>query len=68
MRKEQMVRWATSDETNFLNGLGTWCRSTTLPRKELLENFLTSARQRDEWGDVDKSKAIRYAEGMLRAI
>lgn len=68
MRKKQPDRWTTLDETNFLRGLGTWGSATTLPRKKLLENYITSARKRNKWEGVDKSSTIRCAEGRLRAL
>jgi len=61
-------RWQTEDEFKFLRGIGTWCLSMTLSRKEMLENYISSAWRRDDWGELDRKAVIVYARRLLEEV
>ena len=60
--------WTTENEISYLGGIGTWCLSITLSRKQMLENYIKSTFVRREWGEVSKVVVRSYALEMLREL
>ena len=67
MSRKRIIKpegWTTENEISYLSGIGTWGK-VALSRKEMLENYIASACNRAEWGEVRVGEVIRYAEHML---
>lgn len=66
MSGERRRTWLTMDELAFVRGLGRfrWIGRKqqmvkgTKDRLQALRNYLTAARIRDDWGDVDRAEVI----------
>ena len=66
IRKDEV--WTTENEISYLSGIGTWCLSITLSRKQMLENYISSAWRRDDWGELDRKAVIVYARRLLEEV
>lgn len=66
-RRHTHRTWGTSDELDFLAGLGMkvyGSRSTT-SRFELLKRYKTAMRLRREWGSINVATLVCYVRAAL---
>jgi len=70
-KREQHKGWATQNELQFLNNIGSHAtqsvRVQARSKKELLESYIRAARGRKVWGAVNKKTVIKRAKEMLAA-
>ena len=59
--------WTTEDELDFIAGIGTHGKSSTMNRRELLEGYLAGARRRMRWGNINSDEVFAAVEGELMA-
>ena len=59
--------WTTEQELAFLKQLGTYREGHELRpiRLQLLEKYVMAARERSDWGPVNRETIMRFAEDML---
>ena len=59
--------WATEQELSFLKNLGTYREGDERrPRRlQLLEKYVKAARERSDWGPVNRETVMRFTEEML---
>lgn len=68
------VLWTTADEINFLKFIGEHrCndrKQTVTPQEKitLLEKYLSAARNRHEWGEIDRTEVLTYARQYIYRI
>jgi hypothetical protein len=69
---ERRIRfWKTEHEIKFINGLGFHRTDIRAPlsqktdRETYILKYLESCKNRHNWEDIDKEKAIKYAKGSL---
>ena len=55
--------WTLTDETNYLDGLGSWSRGTMRSRQQLLQDYINTAHLRQTSWIRD---AVAYAEKLLK--
>lgn len=56
----------TENELDFLDKLGRHCeRRSEVRRLNALDGYITAAKKRVEWGDIDKSRVIAHALRLL---
>jgi len=67
IKKKPDERYSTIHEKEFIRKLGTFnegiLKYTT--RKELLQNYIKSLKNRSKWDDIDKDKILVYAQNSL---
>lgn len=63
-QKQKLKNWSTSDEIQFLETLGRHSKSNAV-RQDLLENYIRAAKERNEWGRVDKDAILYEARQMM---
>ena len=56
----------TQREREFINGLGTFTLMQELSKKQLIQNYINSAKQRTHWDNVDPFIAINHAKTRLK--
>ncbi len=61
--------FTTADEISSIKGLGTFHNEVSgrppVSRKKLLRGYIMAASLRSDWGDIDKKKAIKFAQQEL---
>lgn len=64
--KPYRIRYKTSDEIEFLEGLGSFCAANKGKRSELLLKYLKSMRSRVRWDEVDYIKVRAIVKDMIK--
>jgi hypothetical protein len=65
MRQANRSSWTTENEINAIRSFGM-----TRPekREKILRGYIHAAQYRHDWGDIDKVKAVEFAEEILRQV
>ena len=62
--------YTTEDELKFITHLGEHCEFTSIPKEELLQNYLKAVNLREVWEapglSLDREMIIQAAEARLR--
>lgn len=59
------MAYGTTQELQFIRGLGTHCIDNA-PREKLLSNYIKGAKNRVNWGDIDKKRVLDFAKKELK--
>ena len=64
--------WSTTNEINFIKGLGTgkWSNNGNvmqMTRRELIRQYYYAALRRSKWGNIRKELVLRFCEQELSA-
>lgn len=59
--------WDTADEKMYLDAIGQ-CHDSTrhVSPRLLLERYLETAKRLDNWGEIDRDKAVAYARKLMK--
>ena len=61
------MSWSTRDELNFLRKIGTFgLKGAGRDPKKCLEGYIKAAKNRVDWGKIDKEVAVETAKALLR--
>lgn len=60
-------KWNTSDEILYLDQIGQ-CAAMThkISPAIMLSYYVAAAKQRSDWGQIDRGKVVRYARRLLK--
>ena len=62
MKKAKECDHSTENELDFLDRIGRHCeRRSEVRRLNALDGYITAAKQRTDWGDIDKGRVIAHA-------
>lgn len=61
-----LLKFDQQKEINFIDGLGTFSFPQELTRKELIQNYINSAKQRTHWESIDPFIVIQHAKDRLK--
>ena len=64
---KQCSSWRTTDEARFLMSIGRWSARGGDP-KDLLWKYVAASAYRHDWGEMDKSRCVVLARGMLHKL
>lgn len=63
-----ILPWTTSDELEFIQGLGTHCPTYAEPRSReaWLEGYIRGWSHRKQWGNLNADRILAFAEEELQ--
>ena len=56
---------STTDEKDFLNGIGTYSHNIQVDRIKCLEEYMKAVPLRVKWGTIDKYEIIGHCKELL---
>jgi hypothetical protein len=59
--------WSTTSEINHIKKLGSFHEGAS-DRMHLLRMYLVGARQRDNWGPIEKARVIKFVKNELNQL
>lgn len=60
-------KWDTADEIMYLDQIGQRHESTRpISTAIMLSYYVAAAKQRSDWGSIDREKAVSYARRLLK--
>ena len=63
---KELFRFDTQKEREFIDGLGTFTLVQELTKKQLIQNYIHSAKQRSHWDNVYPFIVIQHAKDRLK--
>ena len=61
-----LLKFDQQKEINFIDGLGTFSSPQELTKKQLIRNYINSAKKRTHWDNVDPFLVIQHAKDRLK--
>ncbi len=61
---ETGYNYRTNSELNFLQNIGSYSKQTN--RIKCLKGYIESAKNRVNWGEIDKKITIKFAKKLLK--
>ena len=56
---------STTDEKDFLNGIGTYSHNIQVDRIKCLEEYMKAVPLRVRWGNIDKQEVLEHCQKLL---
>ena len=55
----------TTDEKDFLNGIGTYSPNIQFSRRRYVEEYMKAVPLRVKWGNIDKQEVLEHCKELL---
>ena len=56
---------STTDEKDFLNGIGTYSPNIQFSRRMYVEEYMKAAMVRVRWGNINKQEVLEHCQKLL---
>jgi hypothetical protein len=56
---------STTDEKDFLNGIGTYSPNIQFSRRRYVEEYMKAAMVRVRWGNINKQEVLEHCQKLL---